>query len=429
MGPPLEDRTQPVWPGANTDEPITAVHAGGDDDEIAMTYGEYPPAASDLAAHGRRADGVPFATSAVSTDNQACASCLAGLETADMAAVTDATSTRSRQRVPNDQPAQASPTGGPPASCADSLNWSRRQSSLGDHVEQRSVPPSPIPGIARQVVANASLLIACLVYMGWAYEDALYGYFHIAPLDLGVGIVEYMLRSLNLFSPALIIAAVPITVVAAARAWCSDGFADGKISTCLSAVPSALRLTSREATKQPTAGRVAVGGVGAAMTATALALAGSTSHIQISTYVVLALLAGGLLLLTLPTRADDHGRSPYALSLIVAVICAMWAASLYAHNLGIQAAKSFVRRLPAQTAVAIYSVHRLALSGPGMTVEHLPAGLGYHYRYQGLRLLIARSGTYYLLPVGWNPRQDLTYILNESDQIRIELLSGVQDAG
>jgi len=90
--------------------------------------------------------------------------------------------------------------------------------------------------------------------------------------------------------------------------------------------------------------------------------------------------------------------------------------------------RNFVRRLPAQTAVAIYSVHRLALSGPGMTVEHLPAGLGYHYRYQGLRLLIARSGTYYLLPVGWNPRQDLTYILNESDQIRIELLSGVQHA-
>ena len=47
----------------------------------------------------------------------------------------------------------------------------------------------------------------------------------------------------------------------------------------------------------------------------------------------------------------------------------------------------------------------------------------YHYRYQGLRLLITRSGTYYLLPLGWSQQNgnDITYILDDSDQIRIEL--------
>jgi hypothetical protein len=33
-----------------------------------------------------------------------------------------------------------------------------------------------------------------------------------------------------------------------------------------------------------------------------------------------------------------------------------------------------------------------------------------------------RSGTYYLLPRGWNPQQDLTYVLTDSDQIRVVLL-------
>jgi hypothetical protein len=63
------------------------------------------------------------------------------------------------------------------------------------------------------------LLVAILVYMGWAYDAAYLGYFHISPLDLNVGIVEYMLRSLNLFSPGVVLVAVGVIVVTAVRAW------------------------------------------------------------------------------------------------------------------------------------------------------------------------------------------------------------------
>jgi hypothetical protein len=73
----------------------------------------------------------------------------------------------------------------------------------------------------------------------------------------------------------------------------------------------------------------------------------------------------------------------------------------------------------------VYSIKRLALAGPGVSVQQVSqAGLLYHYSYQGLRLLITQSGTYYLLPVGWNPHMDITYIINPSDQIRVEMLSG-----
>jgi hypothetical protein len=163
-------------------------------------------------------------------------------------------------------------------------------------------------------------------------------------------------------------------------------------------------------------------GTGAAVTLIALALYRIANYVHIDTYLFLALLGGGVLLLTWPTRGDRRGRFPYAMAVVVAAVSALWAASLYAHNLGIQAAKQDVRNLSARTAVVVYSMTPLALSGPGLTVQRLPPSFLYHYRYQGLRLLLMRSGTYYLLPVDWNPQLDTTYILNQSDPIRIELL-------
>ena len=295
------------------------------------------------------------------------------------------------------------------------------------------MPSSPARGIAGQVVANASLLIAVLVYMGWAYDDAYYGYFHISPLDLNVSIVEYMLRSLDLFSPAILVVAVALIAVTTVSAWevGETRFArvvTGAATSRMSAVPAFRQLASADKAEQSRAGKVLLVGIGAVVTLTAVSLDRIANYVQISTYLFLFLLGGGLLLLTWPARGTHRGRFPYAMAIIVAAVCALWAASLYAHTLGIQAAKNVVQDLPLRTAVVVYSIQPLALSGPGVTVERLPAKYRYHYRYQGLRLLIMRSGTYYLLPVGWNPQLDLTYIFNQSDPIRIELL-GVQSGG
>jgi hypothetical protein len=292
------------------------------------------------------------------------------------------------------------------------------------------VPPSAARGIAGLVVANTSLLIAALVYMGWAYDDALFGYFHLSPLDLDVGIVEYMLRSLSLFSPDVVIVAAVIAAVTAVRTWGLDHtpFAQalaGKITEWAATVPVLRRLLRADRTAGHSPGRLLLAGAGAAITVGALILAWAASYLPISTYLILALLGGGPLMLTWPTRAEHHGRFPYSLSIVITAVCALWAASLYAHSTGTQAAQNFVRNLPSGTAVVVYSVQRLALSGPGVTVHQLQPEFLYHYEYQGLRLLVTRSGTYYLVPVGWSPQLDITYILNESDQLRIEVLSGV----
>jgi hypothetical protein len=291
-------------------------------------------------------------------------------------------------------------------------------------------PASPARGIAGLVVANSSLLVAVLVYMGWAYEDALYGYFHVRPLDLDVGVVEYVLRSLSLFSPVLVFAAAGLIMVTAVRAW---GLAGTRFVTLagrwvISHAPGAVRLqrlATSGAGHQPQTSRAILIGAGAVMTLTAAALAWSATagYSHPSTYLVLILLGVGLLTMTWPTRADRHGRFPYALAIVVAAVCGLWAASLYANAVGTGAAENLVRRLPTRTAVAVYSIQPLALRGPGVIEQHLSSRYYYRYRYEGLRLLITRSGTYYLLPVGWSLQNgnDITYILNDNDLIRIEL--------
>jgi hypothetical protein len=289
------------------------------------------------------------------------------------------------------------------------------------------VPASPARGIAGLIVGNASLLIAVLVYMGWAYDQAFYGYFHLNPLDLNLSIVDYMLRSLDLFSTTIIIVAVVITAAAAVRAWDLGDTelarrAAGAAAARMSAIPAFGKLASANAVQRSRARQVLLIGTGAVATLTALALYRIASYVPISTYLFLFLLGGGVLLLTWPKRLDRRGRFAYAMAIVIAAVCALWAASVYAQNLGTQAAEKDVHDLSTRTIAVVYSVEPLDLAGPGVTVQRLPAAYRYHYRYLGLRLLLMQSGTYYLLPVGWDPVYDLTYILDESDPIRVELL-------
>jgi hypothetical protein len=314
-----------------------------------------------------------------------------------------------------------------------------------------------VRGIAGVITANVSLVVAILVYMGWAYEQSLFGYFHVNPVDLGAGIPEYLLRSLTLFNPGIVIVAVAFIavlatsgqVVSAARAygprvraatapitrvllpWLRT--AGRPLKKIVSRVPAITRaghytarvlsqsLRSRRARVRST--RVAQVVTGVVLTGAALILAAVAGYIRVSTYLLLALLATGPLLLTRPHRQDRRGRLPYVLANVVAAVAALWAGSLYASSQGTEAAQNLVANLQSRTAVAVYSTQDLAIRDPGVPVQRLPSGYLYRYRYLDLRLLTMRSGTYYLLPDDWTQQLGVTYILDASDQIRVELYS------
>jgi hypothetical protein len=104
-------------------------------------------------------------------------------------------------------------------------------------------------------------------------------------------------------------------------------------------------------------------------------------------------------------------------------MCTLWAAGIYADQLGSSDANSFYHGLAQQTAVTVYSAQPLNLSGQGVTCLRVLLGPGYPFRCTGLRLLYLQSGTYDLLSVLWTPKNGHTYILDDSNQIMIALSS------
>ncbi len=322
-------------------------------------------------------------------------------------------------------------------------------------------PDSPTKGPARNivglVVGSSSLIVAILIYMGWAYDSAYYSHFHLDPLQLSFDPLDYTLRSLSLFSPYIVLAAIGFILLASFRAW-------REVATAVRAIvrgpvraafrwvvsagwigragwpgwpidrdhggdsPAGTDPAVEEAHAEQPASRSRraaplLAGAGIVLTLGAVALYWGAFHASINTYAVLGALGSTPLLLTWPARADRLGRAPYALAIVIAAICALWAGSVYAEQLGNRDAAGLVRNLPTHSGVAVYSTQQLALQGPGVSRHTLSpsAGLPYHYVYTGLRLLLMQGGTYYLLPEKWSPQLDFTYIINNSDQVSIEL--------
>lgn len=295
---------------------------------------------------------------------------------------------------------------------------------------------SPALGLAGSIARNLSLIAAGTIYMGWAYDSAFYAYFHLGPIELGTSPLAYMLSSLVLFKPRIVVTVVVAIVgitLWTRRSHLLSGARTltGWIARILRTSP---RLRSLNQVIPPTIKMrlpdvkywwKPVGiqaGLGSAITVTALVLYGVAGHItgQI-TYLVLALMALGPLLLTSAFRSDPRGRVPYSLAVAVVIVCGVWAASLYASELGTRDAQAFAAHLHSQTAADVYSVHLLALSGLKVTPERLRPGSMYRYCYVGLRLLYMDGGTYYLLPDGWTPEQHFTDVIVVNDQMRVVL--------
>ena len=297
-------------------------------------------------------------------------------------------------------------------------------------------------GLAGSVARNLSLIAAVMIYMGWAYESSFFGYFHLGPVELGTSPLVYMLSSLVLFKPAIVVTVVVAIVGITLWTRGSDLLSGGR--TLTGGIARILRTSSRLRSLNKRLGRLnqvipqtiknrlpdmkywwkpkgIQAGLGSAITVTALTLYGVTGDVAVSTYYVLALMALGPLLLTSAFRSDPRGRVPYSLAVVVGIVCGVWAASIYASDLGTSAAKAFAAHLPAETEAEVYSAKSLDLSGPEGTPERLRPGSMYQYRYVGLRFLYMAGGTYYLLPEGWTAERPCIYVIAVNDQTRVEL--------
>ncbi len=274
-------------------------------------------------------------------------------------------------------------------------------------------------GLITLLVATGA---AILIYMGWAYLDGYLQPFSLRPTDLNYRPDEYALYGLNLFSPTFLpwMAAVPLALVMLTRR-----------AALLPSVPARLRAIGGAIRSHPVirllGSAVAVGAI-ITITAMVLAIAALTGR-PVSTYLLLAPVIVGPLLLTWSTRGTPLGRLAFAVAAAVSIFCLLWAASLYALQQGRHSARELVEKLSDRPQVALYSADTLAVNAPGVTRESFGQG-AYKFRYLGLRLLIIRGETYYLIPeiapAQWTAGYGRTFVFKEEDDIRLEILPGTR---
>ena len=176
--------------------------------------------------------------------------------------------------------------------------------------------PNPARSIVGLVVGSSSLILAILIYMGWAFDSAFYSHFHLDPLQLGFGSQEYVLRSLSLFSPRIVIVVVALILIVSARTggelragvkaiayrpvrrareWLLSasppvGRGDDGHPSAVSADPTTRNRQAERPVDQPRPTKTVLVSAGAVLTVIAVALYWGAFYIRINTFLVLCLL-------------------------------------------------------------------------------------------------------------------------------------------
>ncbi|MFI0469241.1 hypothetical protein ACH347_34645 [Saccharopolyspora sp. 5N102] len=267
------------------------------------------------------------------------------------------------------------------------------------------------------VAAEASLLAALMFYFGAIYTGRYYAYFQLSPLDIGLSFTDFVLQSTRVLTEEvawpLIFALVAISIPASLRT-----------------LPSTRRLWSGISSAWAALARYNLALVAVGLAIFAAWIAGWEA---IYPYVPLAfaLIAAGLLLGQ--SRAAQRGARPRnflgkGIPVLIAVFFLVWGISLFAAREGTRKAVYDAQHIEERTAVVVFSTQRLSLQGPGVEQKDLGEKTDLRYRYTGLRLLAARNGRYFVVPLGWNPNTSSTFVFRETDDTRIELRPGVRRA-
>jgi hypothetical protein len=106
---------------------------------------------------------------------------------------------------------------------------------------------------------------------------------------------------------------------------------------------------------------------------------------------------------------------------VVVFLSVFWATKDLAQALGRGQARRLERSLSSQPGAIVYSERRLHL--PGVSEAAL-RGVGYRFRYTGLRLLVRSGGRYFLIPDRWSRADGVVFVLRDDESMRVEFKRG-----
>jgi hypothetical protein len=283
-------------------------------------------------------------------------------------------------------------------------------------------PASPFTGFSRlarilgQFVAPTTLLTALLFYFGWAHVYWFFDYFGVDSSVLGPSTQDYVMRSVD----ALFIPLIAVATVGLALMW---GYV---------ALPERARLgpTNRWQLIALTAVAIALllNGLSALIVKTPLNGGLCVAPICVIVGVVslwyLVLLRRNRIRQS--HRSDAAILSEWAVLFVLVAMSLFWIATDYSVAVGQTRAHQAAAQIPYRPQVILFSEKDLHFDGADVRKTICATAPGsdsaYHFRYDGLVLLIEMGGQYVLIPANWQRGQGTAVVLPKTGvgAIRLE---------
>jgi hypothetical protein len=321
--------------------------------------------------------------------------------------------------------------------------------------------PSSVLTIIGAITSQLAVITALLYYFGWVRASYQLSYFGVDPSLAGYGTVDYVLRSTAVaFPPFIRVAFTALVLLGFHRLVVAPTLEDAESGFTTASAPTAHPITGPD-TARPAAVRVvrwaqalarrrpgirrmrwligAVHVAGVALIGVVLAGVLLPDQIGVPLGILLPLLLAAAVTL-LGYVAHVRSRYPVSLApagsrqaapaspayivtlLVLGLVAALSAVSLYGEQVGIGLATDAAGRLRDQPSVTIFSTERISIAGPGVVAAEITQPSSkYHYQYSGLRLLLHSPDRYLLLPVGWQHGQDPVFVLHDNDTIRVDI--------
>ncbi|MFE7718481.1 hypothetical protein ACFU44_05500 [Nocardia rhizosphaerihabitans] len=299
-----------------------------------------------------------------------------------------------------------------------------------------STPSSPTPtiavdkwiGVVAGVVAPTTVITGLCYYFGFVSARAYFAYFGVDTDSFQYSTADYVLRSVSVLYPVLVIALVVV---------CS-----------LFAIHVYGRRALRKAGGSRLAHRGGWAGTVAGTILTALAVLGVVAprfSVQLPTALIPVALAAGALLIVAGSealavlRSGDAPRSvtPAERSLWVfagtaIVLASFWLTNIFANWYGELQARKYVADLwDKETVVTLDTTE--PLFAPSNLVLETPLGTQpgqrFTHRYECLRTLVVRPDRWVLVPARWTVQNGYSLVIPIDDSSRISLtkLDGLSD--
>lgn len=111
--------------------------------------------------------------------------------------------------------------------------------------------------------------------------------------------------------------------------------------------------------------------------------------------------------------------------MLISVLLLFWAVYAYASAVGRGRAAETARTVDTELpAVVVFSQKDLMIRGGSCHFGVQEKDSAYGFRYSGLRLFHIAGDRLYVVPVDWSPREGTVWVLEKSNTVRVEYISG-----